>query len=218
MTHLPSIITDLAFLIGVAAIVSIIFKKLKQPVVLGYIVAGFLAGPYTNFFPTIGDGENINVWGEIGVIFLLFAMGLEFSFKKLISNGKTGFITLLFIILGLGVSGYFLGYSLGWGKWNSIILGCMLCLSSTTIIVKAFDDPQYKGKGFTEVVFGILIFDDLFAILLMVFMGTLALNNHFEGTEIFMSIGKMLFFIVVWVVCGIFLIPTLLKKTKGYSE
>ena len=214
MTHLPSIITDLAFLIGVAAIVSIIFKKLKQPVVLGYIVAGFLAGPYTNFFPTIGDGENINVWGEIGVIFLLFAMGLEFSFKKLISNGKTGFITLLFIILGLGVSGYFLGYSLGWGKWNSIILGCMLCLSSTTIIVKAFDDPQYKGKPFTEVVFGILIFDDLFAILLMVFMGTLALNNHFEGTEIFMSVGKMLFFIVVWVVCGIFLIPTLLKKLK----
>lgn len=214
MTHLPSIITDLAFILIVAAIVTIIFKWLNQPVVLGYIVVGFLAGPYFNFFPTVGDNENIKVWGEIGVIFLLFALGLEFSFKKLLSNGKTGFITLLVIIAGLGFSGFLLGIWMGWGHWNSIFLGCMLCLSSTTIIVKAFDDPRYRGKRFTEVVFGILIFDDLFAILLMVFMGTLAVSRNFEGSEIMFSIGKMLFFMVVWVVCGIFLIPTLLKKIK----
>lgn len=214
MTHLPSIITDLAFILIVAGIITIIFKWLKQPVVLGYIVAGFLAGPHSKFFPTIVDGENITVWGEIGVIFLLFALGLEFSFKKLLSNGKTGFITLLVIVGGLGVSGFLLGLWMGWGQWNSIFLGCMLCLSSTTIIVKAFEDPRYKGKRFTEVVFGILIFDDLFAILLMVFMGTLAVSRNFEGSEIMFSLGKMLFFMIVWVVCGIFLVPTFLKKMK----
>lgn len=214
MTHLPSIITDLAFLLIVAGIVTIIFKWLKQPVVLGYIVAGFLTGPYSSFFPNVADGENISIWGEIGVIFLLFGLGLEFSFKKMLSNGKTGFITLMVIMGGLGVSGYVLGMALGWGEWNSMILGGMLCLSSTTIIVKAFEDPRYKGKRFTEVVFGILIFDDLFAILLMVFMGTLAVSRNFEGTEIIFSVGKMLFFMITWVVCGIFLVPTLLKKLK----
>lgn len=215
MAHLPApIITDLAFLLMVAAIVTVIFKWLNQPVVLGYIVVGFLAGPYFNFFPSFGDSENIKVWGEIGVIFLLFALGLEFSFKKLLSNGKTGFITLLVIVVGLGGLGYLLGTAMGWGTWNSIFLGCMICLSSTTIIVKAFDDPRYRGKRFTEVVFGILIFDDLFAILLMVFMGTLAVSRNFEGTEIMFSIGKMLFFMIVWVVCGIYLVPTILKKIK----
>lgn len=215
MTHLPSIISDLAFLLIVAGIVTIIFKWLKQPVVLGYIVAGFLTGPYSNFFPTVVDGENIGVWGEIGVIFLLFALGLEFSFKKLLSNGKTGFITLLVIVCGLGGGGFLLGTWMGWGQWESIFLGCMLCLSSTTIIVKAFEDPRYKGKRFTEVVFGILIFDDLFAILLMVFMGTLAVSQNFEGTEILFSLGKMLFFMIVWLVGGIFLVPTMLKKLKN---
>lgn len=214
MTHLPSIITDLAFLLAIAGIVTVIFKWLKQPVVLGYIVAGFLIGTHFKFFPSIGDGENIKIWGEIGVIFLLFALGLEFSFKKLIRNGRTGAITLLIILLGLGVSGFLLGIWMGWGQWNSIFLGCMLCLSSTTIIVKAFDDPRYKKKPFTEVVFSILIFDDLFAIVLMVFMGTLALSHHFEGSEIIFSLVKMLFFMIVWVVCGIFLIPTFLKKIE----
>ena len=216
MTHLPPIISDLAFMLIVAGIVTIIFKWLKQPVVLGYIIAGFITGPHLNFSPTVTDPESINIWGEIGVIFLLFGMGLEFSFKKLISNGKTGFITLLMIILGLGVSGYFLGMALGWGTWNSLILGCMLCLSSTTIIVKGFEDPKYRGKPFTEVVFGILIFDDLFAILVMVFLGTIAVSQNFEGTEILLSSGKLLFFMVVWVVCGIFIVPTFLKKVKKW--
>lgn len=216
MIHLPPIISDLASMLIVAGIVTIIFKWLKQPIVLGYIIAGFITGPHLNFFPTVSDPESINIWGEIGVIFLLFGMGLEFSFKKLISNGKTGFITLLMIILGLGVSGYFLGMVMGWGQWNSIILGCMLCLSSTTIIVKGFEDPRYRGKRFTEVVFGILIFDDLFAILVMVFLGTIAVSRHFEGTEILLSSGKLIFFMVVWVVCGIFIIPTFLKKVKRW--
>lgn len=216
MTHLPHIISDLAFMLIVAGIVTLIFKWLKQPVVLGYIIAGFITGPHLNFFPTVADTASINIWGEIGVIFLLFGMGLEFSFKKLISNGKTGFITLLMIIIGLGVSGYFLGITMGWGMWNSIILGCMLCLSSTTIIVKGFEDPKYRGKRFTEVVFGILIFDDLFAILVMVFLGTIAVSKNFEGTEILLSSGKLLFFMVVWVVCGIFIIPTFLKKVKKW--
>lgn len=215
LAHLPTEILDLALLLGVAGVVTIIFKLLKQPVVLGYIVAGMLVGSYSNFFPTIMEGDNIKLWGEIGVIFLLFAMGLEFSFKKLINNGKTGFITLVVILMGLGTSGFALGMFMGWGHWNSFFLGAMLCLSSTTIIVKAFDDPRYRGKKFTEVVFGILIFDDLFAILLMVFMGTLSVSKNVEGAEILMSLGKMLFFMIIWVVCGIFLIPSLLKKLKS---
>lgn len=214
MTHLPEIIGDLAFLLVVAGIVTILFKWLKQPVVLGYIIAGFLAGPHISFFPTVANTESINIWGEIGVIFLLFGMGLEFSFKKLIQNGKTGFITLLMIVLGLGVTGYLLGMAMDWGQANSIILGCMLCLSSTTIIVKGFEDPRFKGKRFTEVVFGILIFDDLFAILTMVFLGTLAVSRSFEGTDILFSSGKLIFFMVVWVVCGIFIIPTFLRKVR----
>ncbi len=144
MTHFPPIISDLAFMLIVAGIVTIIFKWLKQPVVLGYIIAGFLTGPHSDFFPTVVDTESINIWGEIGVIFLLFGMGLEFSFKKLIKNGKTGFITLLMIIIGLGFTGYLLGTWMGWGHWNSLILGCMLCLSSTTIIVKGFEEPKYR--------------------------------------------------------------------------
>lgn len=208
-------ISDLAILLIVAGVVTIIFKLLKQPVVLGYIVAGMIVGSYSfDLLPSISNGKNINLWGELGVIFLLFAMGLEFSFKKLINNGKTGFITLATMILGLGFGGFGLGILMGWGQWNSFILGCMLCLSSTTIIVKAFDDPRYKGKKFTEVVFGVLIFDDLFAILLMVFMGTLAVSKAFEGVEILFSLGKMLFFMIVWVVGGIFIVPTILKKLK----
>lgn len=217
MTHLPPIISDLAFMLIVAGIVTIVFKWLKQPIVLGYIIAGFLAGPHVNFFPTVSDTESINIWGEIGVIFLLFGMGLEFSFKKLINNGKTGFITLLMIVLGLGVSGYFLGMWMGWGHWNSIILGSMLCMSSTTIIVKGFEEPKYRGKPFTEVVFGILIFDDLFAILVMVFLGTIVISSEsIGGSQILLSSGKLIFFMVVWVVCGIYLIPTFLKKVKRW--
>ncbi|EGJ71261.1 sodium/hydrogen exchanger [Bacteroides coprosuis DSM 18011] len=217
MTHLPPIISDLAFMLIVAGIVTIIFKWLKQPVVLGYIIAGFITGPHIDFFPTVIDNESITIWGEIGVIFLLFGMGLEFSFKKLIKNSKTGFITLMMIVLGLGVSGYFLGTLMGWSHWDSIILGCMLCLSSTTIIVKGFEEPQYKGKRFTEVVFGILIFDDLFAILVMVFLGTIAVSSQqIEGTEILLSLGKLVFFMVVWVVGGIFIVPSFLKKMKHW--
>ncbi|WP_080905852.1 cation:proton antiporter [Parabacteroides sp. Marseille-P3160] len=216
MTHLPPIISDLAFMLIIAGIVTLVFKWLKQPVVLGYIIAGFFTGPYIDFFPTVADTASIHIWGEIGVIFLLFGMGLEFSFKKLLSNGRTGFICLLMIILGLGITGYFLGQWMGWGYWESLILGCMLCLSSTTIIVKGFEDPKFKGKHFTEVVFGILIFDDLFAILVMVFLGTVAVSRHFEGAEILLSSGKLIFFMVVWIVCGIFLVPTFLKKVRRW--
>lgn len=217
MTHLPAIFSDLAFMLIVAGIVTLLFKWLKQPVVLGYIIAGFITGPHWDFFPTVTDTESIHIWGEIGVVFLLFGMGLEFSFKKLLKNSKTGFITLLMIIMGLGISGYLLGIWMEWSHWDSLILGCMLCLSSTTIIVKGFEDPRYKGKRFTEVVFGILIFDDLFAILIMVFLGTVAVSSQqIEGTEILLSLGKLIFFMVVWIVAGIFIIPPFLKKVKHW--
>lgn len=216
MHGLPSIITDLAIILIVAAMVTLVFKWLKQPVVLGYIVAGFFTGPHFDFFPTVVDAVNVDIWAEIGVIFLLFGLGLEFSFKKLIAFGKTGFITLLIIILGMGASGMLIGHIFDWGLGNSVVLACMLCLSSTTIIVKGFDDLGMKNTPLTNIVFGVLIFDDIFAILTMVLMGTLGVNQSFQGGDLLYGLAKLIFFMIAWIVCGIFLIPTFLKRVKRW--
>lgn len=216
MHGLPSIITDLAFILIIAALVTILFKWLRQPVVLGYIVAGFVTGPHFDIFPTIVDAVNVDIWAEIGVIFLLFGLGLEFSFKKLIEVGKTGFITLLVIIFGMGLSGFLIGQAFGWSIGNCLVLGCMLCLSSTTIIVKGFDDLGLKNTPLTNIVFGVLIFDDIFAILIMVLMGTLGANHSFQGSDMVYGLAKLIFFMITWIVCGIFVIPTFLKRVRKW--
>ena len=216
MHGLPSIITDLAIILIVAAMVTLVFKWLKQPVVLGYIVAGFVTGPHFDFFPTVVDAVNVDIWAEIGVIFLLFGLGLEFSFKKLIAFGKTGFITLLIIILGMGSLGLLIGKAFDWGLGNSVVLSCMLCLSSTTIIVKGFDDLGMKNSPLTNIVFGVLIFDDIFAILVMVLMGTLGVNQSFQGGDLLYGLAKLIFFMITWIVCGIFIIPTFLKRVRKW--
>ncbi len=215
MSHLPSIITDLAIILICASIFSLICRMLKQPVVLGYIVAGFIAGPYFALFPTVHP-ENINTWADIGVIFLLFGMGLEFSFKKLLKIRKIGGGAFIFEAIFLSLLGFVVGKIIGWTTANSLLLGGMLIMSSTAIIVKTFTDLELKKEKFTNIVFGILIFEDLFAIIIMVLLSTLAATKEIEGQTLLFIITKLLFFIVIWFVAGIYIIPTALKKLKPW--
>ncbi|NDW19808.1 sodium:proton antiporter [Dysgonomonas sp. 216] len=216
MGHLPDLISDLAIILITAGIVTIIFKWLKQPVVLGYIVAGFIAGPHFWIAPTIMDTANISTWAEIGVIFLLFALGLEFSFKKLLSVGGTASIATLINMGSMIAIGYLVGQLLGWTHMDSLFLGGMLSMSSTTIIIKAFNDMGLQKQKFAGIVFGMLIVEDLAAILMMVLLSTIAVSQNFEGMELVSSILKLVFFMIIWFVVGIYMIPTLLKKFKQY--
>ncbi len=214
MSHLPTLIADLALILLCAGVMTLLFKKLKQPLVLGYVVAGFLASPHMNYTPSVMDTANIQTWADIGVIFLLFALGLEFSFKKIVKVGGTAIIaacTIIFcmILLGIGV-----GLSFGWQRMDCIFLGGMIAMSSTTIIYKAFDDLGLRKKKFTGLVLSILILEDILAIVLMVMLSTMAVSHDFEGTELLGSIAKLLFFLILWFVVGIYLIPEFLKRSR----
>jgi CPA2 family monovalent cation:H+ antiporter-2 len=216
MAHLPHLITDLALILGAAAVITLVFKWLKQPLVLGYIIAGFLVGPHFNLTPTVVDKENVETLAEIGVIFLLFSLGLEFSFKKLIRVGGSASITALVEIIFITVSGYLLGQTLGWSLMDSLFLGGMLASSSTTIILRAFDELGLKTKKFAGIVFGVLIVEDIVVILLMVLLSTMAVSRMFQGTEMLLTVFKLSFFLILWFVAGIFLLPTILKKAKRF--
>lgn len=216
MSHLPPLLSDLALILITAGVVTILFKWLKQPVVLGYIVAGFLVSPHFGFVPSVGDLTNISTWSEIGIIFLLFALGLEFSFKKLLDVGGTASIATVINMGSMIVIGYILGQLIGWTQMESIFLGGMLSMSSTTIIIKAFNDMGLQKKRFAGIVFGMLIVEDLAAILMMVLLSTVAVSQHFEGGELLQSVLKLIFFMLIWFVGGIFLIPTILKKFKRF--
>ena len=214
MSQLPTLIADLALILICAGVMTLLFKKLKQPLVLGYVVAGFLASPHMPYTPSVMDTANIKTWADIGVIFLLFALGLEFSFKKIVKVGGSAIIaacTIIFcmILLGIGV-----GMGFGWHRMDSLFLGGMIAMSSTTIIYKAFDDLGLRKKQFTGLVLSILILEDILAIVLMVMLSTMAVSQHFEGTEMLESIGKLLFFLILWFVVGIYLIPEFLKRCR----
>lgn len=215
MIHLPNLIMDLALILGSAAVTTLIFKRLKQPLVLGYLIAGFLVGPYFALFPSVKEEGNIRVWSEIGVIFLLFSLGLEFSFKKLMKVGGAASITALVEVLAMLGLGYATGQLLGWSMMDSIFLGGVLSVSSTTIIIRAFDELGVKGQKFAGLVFGILVVEDLIAIVLLVLLSTLAVSQQFAGQEMLISVVKLVFFLVLWFIGGIFFIPTLLKRTKS---
>lgn len=214
MGHLPGLIQDLALILIAGAITTLIFRKIKQPLVLGYIIAGFLVGPHFSFTPTVADNENIKTLAEMGVIFLLFSLGLEFSFKKLLRVGGAASITALVEIACITVAGYFLGRHLGWSLMDSLFLGGMLASSSTTIIIRAFDELGIKTKQYVRVVFGVLVVEDIVVILLMVLLSTMAVSKEFEGAELLFTITKLLFFLALWFLAGIFLLPTFLKKAK----
>lgn len=214
--HISPLISDLALILISASITTLLFKWLKQPVVLGYIVAGCLISSQIATTPTVGSTEDIGTWSDIGVVFLLFALGLEFSFKKLFNVGKTALIASLVIIFSMIILGLLVGLALGWGVTNSLMLGGMISMSSTTIIIKALDDLGLRSQKFTNVVFGILILEDLMAILILVVISTTAVSKTFEGGELIMNICKLLFFITIWLTFGIFFIPTMLKRAKRF--
>ena len=193
-----------------------VFKWLKQPVVLGYIVAGIIAGPAVPYIPTVSDPANIKIWADIGVIFLLFAMGLEFSFKKLMTVGGTAVIASITIVSGMMFLGYAAGNALGFSHISSIFLGGMLSMSSTAIVFKAFDDMGLRGQKFTGVVLGVLVVEDLVAVVLMVLLSTLAVSQQVEGMEMLKSILKLGAFLIFWSLLGIYLIPSFLKKVKPF--
>ncbi|MCU0388806.1 MAG: cation:proton antiporter, partial [Chitinophagaceae bacterium] len=214
MQHLPNLITELALILGAAGITTLVFRRLRQPVVLGYIIAGFMVGPNFNFFPTISEIDNIKIWAEIGVIFLLFALGLEFSFKKLAKVGASAGITGTWEIGMMMLIGYTTGTMLGWSSTDSIFLGGIIAISSTTIIFRAFDELGLKTRQFTSLVLGVLIVEDLVAILMLVLLSTLAVSQTFDGSEMLFAIFKLVFFLCLWFLLGIFLLPTLLKKAS----
>ncbi|MDR0657519.1 MAG: cation:proton antiporter [Mediterranea sp.] len=216
MAHLHDFIGDLAIILITAGVATLLFKWLKQPVVLGYILAGFIAGPHIIWLPTVTDMGNVEVWADTGVIFLLFALGLEFSFKRLIAVGGTATVATLINLGSMIIIGYLVGKFLGWSTMDSIFLGGMLSMSSTTIIIKAFNDMGLQKQRFSGIVFGMLIVEDLAAILMMVLLSTIAVSSEIEGATVLGHIFRLGFFILIWFIVGIYLIPTLFKMLKRY--
>jgi monovalent cation:H+ antiporter-2, CPA2 family len=211
MSHLPTLIQDLALILAIAGVTTLLFKKLKQPVVLGYILAGLLVGPNFSLLPSISDLEGVKVWADIGVIFLLFSLGLEFSFKKLVKIGGTAGVTGIFEISCMVGLGFLTGRLLGWPLMDCIFLGGIIAISSTTIIIRAFDELNVKTRKFAGLVMGVLVIEDLMAVLLMVLLSTVAVSREFAGGEMLYSVLKLVFFLVLWFISGIFLIPGFLK-------
>ena len=216
MSHLPLLITDLALILGAAGVITVLFRRLKQPMVLGYVLAGLLVGPYFPLFPTVSDLEGVKIWAEIGVIFLLFSLGLEFSFKKLAKVGASAGITGIIEISLMTLVGFSTGKALGWPLMDCLFLGGIIAISSTTIIFRAFEELGIKTQQFTSLVLGVLIIEDIVAVLLMVLLSTMAVSLEFEGTEMLLALGKLLFFLSLWILLGIFLLPSLLKKASRW--
>jgi CPA2 family monovalent cation:H+ antiporter-2 len=206
--------SDLALILICAGVMTLLFKSLKQPIVLGYIVAGFLASPNMPYMPSVSDMHGVHLWSEIGVVFLLFALGLEFSFKKILKMGAAPMIAAIAIILGMMYVGSLAGQLFGWSDMDCIYLGGMLAMSSTTIIFKAFDDMGLRQERFAGLVLSVLIIEDILAIVLMVMLSTLAVSKEFEGSQMLTSILQLGFFLILWFTVGIYLIPLFLKKAK----
>ena len=213
---ITSLITDLALILLLGAVVTVLFKWIKQPVVLGYIVAGFLASPHFEYLPSVTTEENIEFWAQIGIIVLLFSLGLEFSFKKLLNTGGSAVVTALIIVTGMMAVGFAIGHVLGFSNINSLFLGGMLSMSSTTIIIKAFTDLNLRHKKFASMVFAVLIVEDLFAVLMMVILSSIAINNSVEGGDMIYSISKLVFFLIIWFLIGVFVLPSVFNATRRY--
>ncbi len=214
--NVESLITDLSFILLLGAVVTVLFKWLRQPVVLGYIVAGFLASPHFTYLPSVNTLENIDFWAEIGIIVLLFSLGLEFSFKKLVNSGGSAVVTALVIVSGMMIAGFTVGQILDFNFINSLFLGGMLSMSSTTIIIKAFTDMGLRQQKFASLVLAVLIVEDLFAVVMMVVLSSIAINNSVEGGEMLYSIAKLLFFLVIWFLVGVFVLPSALNRCRKF--
>ena len=211
-----NLVTDLALILIAAGVFTVISKALKQPLILGYIVAGFIISPHLGLFPALTSTESVKQWSEIGIIFLLFALGLEFSFKKLLKVGSSALITAGTICLGMLIVGLVTGSALGWSMMESIFLGGLLSMSSTTVIIKAYDDMGLKKKPYATLIFGTLVVEDMIAVLLMVLLSTFAVSSKFSGSEMILSLARLAFFLILWFLVGLYVIPILLKKAKKY--
>ena len=198
-----------------AAVVSIVFKLLKQPVVLGYIVAGVLVGPHL-FGETLVNPDNVKQWGDIGVLFVLFCIGLEFRLKNLISSGKVAAIGALTIIAGMMLFGYAVGKNANFDMVNSLFLAGMLCMSSTTIVMKAIDEAGLRKARFVKGATSILIVEDVVAVVLMVLLSSIAIRHQFEGAELAGKVIHLAITLVAWFICGILIIPTLIRLLKKH--
>lgn len=214
--NVEGLIRDLAFILILGAVVTVLFKWIKQPVVLGYIVAGFLASPNFEYLPSVTTESNIEFWAQIGIVVLLFSLGLEFSFKKLMNVGGSAVVTALIIVTGMMAAGFIVGHVLGFSHINSLFLGGMLSMSSTTIIIKAFTDLGLRQRKFASLVFAVLIVEDLFAVLMMVILSSIAVNNSVEGGEMLFSVSKLAFFLVIWFLVGVYVLPSLLNSWRRF--
>lgn len=218
MGELQPLISDLALILVLAGVVTIIFKRLNQPLVLGYIVAGFISSPHFQLMPSVTDMQSVQTWADIGVIFLMFTLGLEFSFKKILKMGSSPFIaacTIIFCMIGIGsICGHFFG----WSRINSLFLGGMLAMSSTTIIFKAFDDMGLRQQRFAGSVLSVLVVEDILGILLMVILAMVAAVGKLEGTALINSLLRLILVLVVWFLVGVFVIPTFLRKNRRWMS
>lgn len=216
MSELPKLISDLALILIVAGLTTIIFKRLKQPLVLGYILAGFLASPHMPYTPSIEENESIEVWSQIGVIFLMFSLGLEFSFKKILKGGASPIIAACFIMTSMWGIGCGVGYLMGWTTINCMFVGGMLAMSSTTIIYKAFDDMGLLTRRFASKVMSVLILEDILGIVVMVLLSAMAVSNRLQGSELIYSLLKLGFFLLLWFVVGMWAVPTFLHRNRSF--
>lgn len=216
MGELPHLVKDLALILVVAGIVTIVFKKLKQPLVLGYVVAGFLVSPHMPYIMSVADRADISTWGDIGVMFLLFSLGLDFSFKKILKMGASPIISTCSIVFCMMMLGIVTGHLFGWSRMDSIFLGGMLAMSSTTIIYKAFDDLGLRQQRFAGLVMSVLILEDILAIVMMVMLSAIANGSNPDGGQMIGSLMKIGFFLILWFVVGIFLIPLMLRSMRKF--
>ena len=214
MADIPFLVKDLALILMVAGIVTIIFKKLKQPLVLGYIVAGFLVSPHMPYTMSVIDETDIKTWADIGVIFTLFSLGLDFSFKKIVKMGASPIIATIVIVFSMMMLGISIGHGFGWSKMDCIFLGGMLAMSSTTIIYKAFDDMGLRQQKFAGMVMSVLILEDILAIVMMVMLSAIAGGNNPDGEQMIGSVIKITFFLILWFIVGIFAIPLFLRSVR----
>ena len=214
MENLDMLIADLALILVAAGLVSLVFKKLNQPVVLAYIVAGFLISPNFTYLPTVVETGDIHVWANIGIVFLMFGLGLEFSFKKIATVGGSAFVVAMTVMTAMIIIGYAVGELMGWSHMDSIFLGGMLSMSSTMIILKAYEEYNLKKEKFAQLVLGTLVIEDIGGIFMMIILSTVAVSQNSTGGSLFIDIGFLLLCLVVWLVLGIYLIPTFLNKFR----
>lgn len=218
MSELPQLVSDLALILIVAGFTTLLCKRLKQPLILGYVLAGFLTGPHNSLFPSVGDAHSIQTWSEIGVIFIMFTLGLEFSFKKIVKMGFSPIIAAVCVVGFMISLGSMVGYAFGWSAMNRLFLGGMLAMSSTTIIYKALEETGLRQRKFANVVLSVLILEDILGILLMVMLSALAASHSFEGWSLFLSLIRLGFFLVCWFVMGIYVVPLFLRRNAQWMN